>query len=97
MNTCPHCRVPINPLRLLLTWRRYRCGKCGQFSKLPISQVLVLALVNAMLVMLFIFTVGRQWHLWQRIGLYLIVSILAQKMIVWLFMRFDPVRKDAIV
>lgn len=54
----------------------------------------MLGLFNAALVVFFIITVGRQWHLWQRIGLYLIVSIIAQKLITWLFMRFEPVNRD---
>ena len=52
---------------------------------------------NAALVVLFIFAVGRQWQLWQRIGFYLIVMILAQNLINWLFMRFEPLKKDATI
>jgi len=57
----------------------------------------MLGLFNAAFVVLFIFTVGRQWHLWQRIGLYLVVSIIAQKVITWVFMRFEPVKTDATI
>lgn len=58
------------------------------------KQALVMGLFNAALVVVFILTVGRQWHLWQRIGLYLIVSIIAQKLITWLFMRYEPVKRE---
>jgi hypothetical protein len=85
----------VNPLRLLLAWGRYRCGRCGRSSKLSQKQALVLGLFNAALIVFFIFAVGRQWHLWQRIGLYLIVSILAQKLITWFIMRYEPVKNDA--
>jgi hypothetical protein len=55
----------------------------------------VLGLLNCVLIVFFIFAVGRQWHLWQRIGLYLIVSLVAQKAITWFFMRFQIDRVDA--
>jgi hypothetical protein len=84
----------MNPLRLLLGWSRYRCGHCGQSSRLSQKQALLLGSFNAALVVFFIFAVGRQWHLWQRVGLYLIVSIIAQKLITWLFMRFEAVNKE---
>jgi hypothetical protein len=95
MNICPDCKAPLNPLRLLLARGRYRCGHCRQTSKLSKKQALALGLFNAALIVFFIFAVGRQWHLWQRIGLYLIVSIIAQKLITWLFMRFEPVKTNA--
>src|SRR5690348_610879 len=97
MNTCPHCRASVNPLRLLLAWSRYRCGRCGQSSRLSSRQSAMLGLFNVALVVFFIFAVGRQWPLWQRLGLYLIITIIAQKLITWLFMRFEPLKTDATV
>ena len=94
MNTCPHCRARINPLRALLRWRHYRCGRCGQLSRLPENQRLVLVGVNVALIMIFIFAVGRHWHLWQRVGLYVVVSTIVQEAIASIFMQFEPVKRD---
>jgi hypothetical protein len=46
------------------------------------------------LLFLFMFAVGRQWHTWQRVTLYVIVSIVAQQAISQIFMRHVPVKKD---
>src|SRR5215472_15283043 len=95
MNTCPHCKAKVTPHRLLLAWRRYRCARCGEFAQLSQNQALFLGLFNAALGVFFIFAVGRSWHLWQRVGLYLVVTILTQKLITWFFMRFVPVKSEA--
>ena len=94
MNTCPHCGAHINPLRALLRWRHYRCGRCSQLSRLAENQRLILVGVNVVLIMIFILAVGRQWHLWQRVGLYVLVSIIVQEAIASIFMQFKPVKTD---
>jgi hypothetical protein len=77
-----------------LRWRDYHCGRCGQFSRLPENQRFVLVGVNVALLFLFMFAVGRQWQLWQRVTFYVLVSIIVQEAIAQIFMRFEPVKRD---
>jgi hypothetical protein len=68
--------------------------RCGQFSRLPENQRLVLLGVNLALLSLFILAVGRQWSVWQRVSLYVFASLIAQEAITQIFMRFEPVKRD---
>jgi len=93
MNACSHCRARINLLRFFLQWRDYRCGRCGQRSRIPENQRLVLPLVNVVVTLIFLFAVGRQWQLWQRIALCLLVSLIVQTAVAGIFLRFTPAQE----
>ena len=93
MNTCPHCNAIVNPLRVLITLKHYRCGHCRGLARVSEKQTLVFPAVYAVVIFPFIWFSPREWVI-STAGCLFAVFTIAHIVAVCFLMRFEPAQTE---
>jgi len=91
MNTCPHCKAPANPARLMIIRRRspYRCPRCSGVSRLVPKHNTVAALLTFAGVAIAAIALAQGFGFPTAIISFVVAYALVG-LVIWLFMRLEP-------